>query len=148
MQTPDLNELTRVLQTAISPVTMISGIGLLLLSMTNRFARTTDRARALSQQLKNARSGDAENLSIQIKILYRRSRILLWAISLSLASVFAVSLMIIALFAIHAMSLNLHNSVIILFVVSLICLVVSLLLFIKDMTLALQALREELKGRI
>ena len=48
-------------------------------------ARTTDRARALSQQLKNARSGDAENLSIQIKILYRRSRILLWAISLSLA---------------------------------------------------------------
>ncbi|KAF0248112.1 MAG: hypothetical protein FD167_2491, partial [bacterium] len=38
MQTSEVNEITKILQTAISPVVLISGIGLLVLSMTNRFA--------------------------------------------------------------------------------------------------------------
>ena len=50
MQTNEVVEVTKILQTSISPVVLISGIGLLVLSMTNRFARTTDRARALSKR--------------------------------------------------------------------------------------------------
>jgi ABC-type multidrug transport system fused ATPase/permease subunit len=148
VQASELNELTRILQTAISPVAMISGIGLLVLSMTNRFARTTDRARILSKQLKEAERAEGENLLAQIRILYRRSQVLLWAISFALASVFAVSLLIVALFSIYTLNADLHNLVILLFVVSLLCLVVSLLLFIQDMLLSLKALKEELRGRI
>jgi hypothetical protein len=42
-----VNQLIQFLQLSLAPVTLISGVGLLLLSMTNRFARTTDRARGL-----------------------------------------------------------------------------------------------------
>ena len=39
-----LKDLLPVLQVAIGPVILISGVGLLLLSMTNRLGRTIDRA--------------------------------------------------------------------------------------------------------
>jgi len=49
MNVPSLHELIPVLQVAIGPVILISGIGLLLLGMTNRYGRTIDRARELAQ---------------------------------------------------------------------------------------------------
>jgi len=42
-----VTELIPVLQVAIGPVVLISGIGLLILSMTNRFGRVIDRGVAL-----------------------------------------------------------------------------------------------------
>jgi len=41
----ETSEIVPVLQTAISPVVLISGVGLLLLTMTNRLGRIVDRAR-------------------------------------------------------------------------------------------------------
>jgi hypothetical protein len=40
MPTTPLNEIVPVLQVAIGPVILISGVGLLLLTMTNRLSRT------------------------------------------------------------------------------------------------------------
>lgn len=144
MQINDIELITKIMQTAISPVVMISGIGLLVLSMTNRFARTTDRARSLAEKIKNAEPETAEHLRIQVKILYKRSRILLYSISSALNSVFLISLLIIALFISFISAVNLHYIIIALFVFSLIFLVISMALFIYDMTLSLKAVEEEL----
>ena len=43
-----METLIRILHASISPVALISGVGLLILSMTNRFARVTDRLRELA----------------------------------------------------------------------------------------------------
>ena len=51
MQNFSVAELIPVLQTAIGPVILISGIGLLLLTMTNRLGRAIDRARIIDAQL-------------------------------------------------------------------------------------------------
>jgi hypothetical protein len=139
-----MDALVRILQLAITPVTLISGVGLLVLSMTNRFGRTTDRARALAQQARTSPPEALDNRRIQIRILYRRSRLLLVAISLALASVFFVSLLIISLFAGSVFSLDLHVGGGLLFTLSLLTLTLALALFIGDMTLALRALRLEL----
>jgi hypothetical protein len=143
-----MDELIRVLQLSISPVTLISGVGLLLMSLTNRFARTTDRARTLAHDVKHETVTDAVSTNIQIKILYRRSQILLVAISLALVSIFFVSVLIISLFAGSIFGLDIHLYGSILFAMSLIALILSLALFIYDMTLALNALRLELKEHI
>jgi len=146
--------LIQVLQTAISPVVLVSGIGLLILSMTNRFAHTTDRIRLLVKQLEDS-SYDESNYDeqdhrrrVQIRILYRRSRVLLLAISLALASILFVSLLVTALFSTFFINIDLQGAVIMLFTVSLLCLVVSVILFIQDMSLALKALSEELRGQM
>ena len=46
-----VNQLIPNLQVAIGPVIFISGVGLLLLTMTNRFARVIDRTRSLAATL-------------------------------------------------------------------------------------------------
>jgi hypothetical protein len=148
MQANDLNELTRILQTAISPVALVSGIGLLVLAMTSRFSHTADRARTLSKELKAAGEGEAEHITIQIKILYRRLKLLMLSIGFALASIFFISLLITSLFVIYVLNVSLQDLVIVLFVLSLVCLVTSIVLFIRDIALSLNAMKEELKGQL
>jgi hypothetical protein len=142
------DQLIPVLQTAISPVILISGVGLLLLSMTNRFGRTTERARDLMAQRSGADEAQRARLDAQIRILYRRSRILLLCTTLALTSVLFTALLIVALFVHDLTEVNLHYLVATLFLASLTSLVVSLVFFIQDMTLSLRALREELRDQL
>lgn len=144
MESFELDELVKVLQTAISPVAVISGVGLLLLSLTNRIGRTTDRARALAAERRRATPQEAARLDRQIRILYRRARILRRAIALALASVLFVSLIVVALFAIYLAHARLQGVVVALFVLGLASLVASLVDFLRDIGLSLSALRQEL----
>jgi len=52
MASLQLNELVPMLQVAVGPVILISGAGLVLLSLTNRFARAVDRTRELIRQMR------------------------------------------------------------------------------------------------
>src|SRR5271154_1475634 len=93
-----LNEIVPVLQVATGPVILISGIGLLLLTMTNRLGRTIDRARQLCRELPEA-GGDKHGQTLtQIAIIYRRAQVLRLSIGLAGFSVLLVSALIIILF--------------------------------------------------
>lgn len=138
------DELTKILQSSISPVALISGIGLLLLAMTNRYARTTDGARTLARQHKEALPEHRANLSIQIKILFERSKILRFSIIFAAISIFCASLLILLIFVSYFLELDLHHVIVAVFAISFIALIVSLGFFIKDLTLSLNALKQEL----
>lgn len=58
MPSTQLNDLIPVLQIAIGPVILISGVGLLLLSLTNRFGRAVDRSRQIIRELREAGPDD------------------------------------------------------------------------------------------
>ena len=62
MTATPVRELIPVLQVAIGPVILISGVGLLLLTMTNRYGRTIDRARHLVRELRECSEPDWWNL--------------------------------------------------------------------------------------
>ena len=51
-------------EAAIAPVIVISGIGLLLLSITNRYGRAIDRARLLMRELQTSDAGSAHDLQV------------------------------------------------------------------------------------
>jgi hypothetical protein len=48
-------------QSTISPLVLISGVGLILLSLTNRLARTIDRPRGLVAEIRDSSSNDINN---------------------------------------------------------------------------------------
>jgi len=141
----DNPQLITALQTVISPVVLISGVGMLVLSMTNRFSHAADRARYLADQRRNLEGAARERISSQIRILYRRLRILLVAIALSLASVLLIAFLIITLFANYLFDTTFRGLIIVFFGLSLLSLVASLILFIRDMTLSLIALHEDVQ---
>jgi hypothetical protein len=71
----NFKDLVPTLQVAISPVILISGVGLLLLSMTNRFGRVIDRSRQMADALRKAAPLERGSVSHQLHILIYRTRL-------------------------------------------------------------------------
>jgi hypothetical protein len=145
MPATPLHEIVPLLQVATGPVILISGIGLLLLTMTNRLGRTIDRARQLCRELPES-SGDKRGQSLtQITIIYRRARVIRWSIALAGFSVLLVTALIIILFVGALLDWQAGVCVVLVFIVSMAALFGSLVAFLYDINLALHALRLELK---
>ena len=142
-----LQELIPVLQIAIGPVILISGVGLLLLSMTNRFGRVIDRTRVLTHERRDVLSENAATAESQMQILLRRAHILRAAIALSVLSVLLASVLIIVLFISAINQLAFAGVIAGLFVACMLCLIAALILFIGDINVSLNALKLEIRER-
>ncbi|MBV9080704.1 MAG: DUF2721 domain-containing protein [Elusimicrobia bacterium] len=130
------------LQTAIGPVILISGVGLLLLTMTNRLARTVDRARAAGARDPHGR----ERAGSELSVLWRRANILRLSIFFASISALCAALLIIVLFVSAIFAAPLSWLISLLFIAGMLALIVSLVLFIRDVNMALDALDVELKA--
>ena len=135
-----IKELLPVLQLAIGPVIVISGVGLVLLSMTNRYGRVIDRARALADGLRRSPGADSGRLDPQLRILARRARLLRLAIILASASLLLAALMIIALFLSSLFHWETAALIVALFVGCMLALIASLVVFLIDLNASLGAL--------
>jgi len=129
---------------AIGPVILISGVGLLLLSMTNRLGRAIDRSRLLAETLRSAGASDRDRLASQLKILSRRASLIRLAIIWATVSVLLAGMLIIVLFLAALLGLEIAAVVIILFVGCMGSLIASLVVFIADINLSLSALKLEI----
>jgi hypothetical protein len=112
--------------------------------MTNRFSHATGRARLLAAEWHKLDGSAREHVACQIRVFRRRLRLLLLAITLALGSVLLTALLIITLLANYLFGTTFRGLIAVFFALSLLSLVVSLVLFIRDMSLALTALQEEL----
>jgi hypothetical protein len=139
-----LDQLVPILQLAIGPVILISGVGLLLLTLTNRFGRMLDRSRALHREPRAA-GVSAADTEAQIDILHRRAEILRRSITLAAVTVLLVAILILVLFVAALFKLEAGWMIVGLFGIALLCLIGSMLAFIRDMNLSLAAVRLELK---
>lgn len=146
MPSTQLSELIPVLQTAIGPVILISGVGLLLLSLTNRFGRAVDRARELLREMREAPADEQKRLARQVENLYHRAKLIQRAIIFGTVSVLFAAILIIALFFTALMKWNSAVLISILFILCLASLIFSLIAFIMEIRLSLKALKVELGG--
>jgi hypothetical protein len=183
----DIDHLIKIMQASISPAVLISGFGLLLVSMTNRLGRTIDRVRQLNWQRPQVDVAKQDNVAQQMAILFRRGRILQFAITFNVWGIFAIILTILTrqfpapwgagyllkrkssrnqavsriqdsiliprllrrggslLFLISIWGLQVGWLVETSFLISLACLILSLLFFLYDITLSLNSLSLEIK---
>ena len=141
-----LNEIVPVLQVAIGPVILISGIGLLLLTMTNRLGRAIDRARSLARELREGREPNREPVLAQVAIIYRRARLIRLTIALAALSVLLAAALIISLFVAALFQREEGLVISLIFITCMGSLIASLITFIYDIHLSLVALKLELKA--
>jgi hypothetical protein len=134
-----------ILQTSTVPVVLISGIGLLLLSMTNRLGRPIDRIRLMTPSLASANPEERKLIMDQISILLKRARNLQRAILCATSSIFLVAMMIVGLFLNSLLLLNIEILIAWFFALSMFCLVASLGLFLWDISLSLNSIEIEVK---
>jgi hypothetical protein len=133
----------KVLSAAVTPLVLISGVGLILLSLVNRYNHAIDRTR----QLYNTSPDDTElfiKRQKQVSQMYRRCSILKKSIGFLVSSV-ACSGIIILLSVVQLMTrLNLDNFKTAFLFIGILNLVISILLFFFDIRLSMKALDIEL----
>jgi len=131
--------LVTVLQTAIGPVVMISGVGLLLLTMTNRLGRIVDRSRSLAHQAREAADGEKEGIDAQLRILRQRAELVRRAIGLAAFCVLFAAILVISLFVTALFGVEIPWLIAGLFILSMACLIASMVQFIRDVNKSLNA---------
>jgi len=139
-----LEQVIPELRDAIGPVILISGVGLLLLTMTNRLGRAIDRARLLKRELRERTGHEREQILAQVAIIYRRARVIRMCILLAALSVLLASALIITLFVTALLQWQQGVLVGLIFVGSMASLFGSMIAFIWDINLSLHALKLEL----
>lgn len=143
MLTLSVAEIIPILQTAIGPTILISGVGLLLLTMTNRLGRVIDRYRVLLRELQNTPPENRGRYDVQLKVLWRRAKLTRLAIALAAGSELLASVLIIVIFSVavsHAEITWLIGSI---FVACMVCLIGSLVAFLWDINLSVASFKHE-----
>ena len=137
-----------ILTASIAPVIVISGVGLLLLSISNRYGRALDRARFIMRELQSSTTGSAEvrHLEEQLRHTHQRARLLRASMTFGALSIFFVSLMILSLFAEQVFQLHTDYLALPFFAACLVCLIVAMYYFIRDSTVSMAALELEMSS--
>lgn len=133
-------DIVHLIQSAVAPVFLLSGVGVTLGVLTGRLARIIDRARYLEDQA--GRSGlHAEAVQASLRMLARRAKYTNAAIAMCAASALFVSLVVMALFASAFLAMDLSAAIAILFVAAMICLTGAFGAFLVECRLATEILR-------
>ena len=136
----DPSDLLKIIQAAIAPVVLISGVGLLLLTLSARLGRIVDRTRIVAAERQAANDANRDMLNIQLAVLRNRARLIRFALALSATSVALVSLLIIGLFLGLLLAWNMTVPCTFLFIGSMLSLVTAMLVFVRELFEALTAL--------
>jgi len=133
----------QVLSATVTPLVLISGVGLILLSLVNRFNHAIDRTRQL-YNMHDTENGISEGRKKQVEHMYMRCSILRSSIGFLIFSV-VCSVVLILLSVLELFTdFNMNLFKIILIFIAIISLTISTVLFFYDVQLSMKALEIEL----
>lgn len=139
-----LGNIGQIIQLAIAPVFLLTGVGTNLTVLTNRLARIIDRSRVLEDMV-SAQGAEklSPNVRIELDELYQRSHLINRAITLSSTCALLICLVIAALFLGDALDLHLDKIVAALFVSGVLALIGSFIYFLREIFVATKTLRRQ-----
>lgn len=133
-------DIVHLIQTAIAPVFLLTGVASTLGVLTTRLSRIVDRARVLETRLAG-HPGEGPQLHGELGVLARRAHFINIAISLATISALLVALVVVTLFANAFFSSELSVLIALLFVGAMVCLSTAYIVFFIEVRIAVAALR-------
>lgn len=135
-----VSSVAQVIQLSVAPVFLFSGVGTLLVVLTNRLARVVDRTRALEAQV----GGPAELAGATVQelaLLKRRAHLINWAVSLSTLAALLICCVVGVLFVGAFLDVHLVRAVALCFVTAMLALIAALICFLQEILFATGGLR-------
>jgi Protein of unknown function (DUF2721) len=127
---------------ALTPIFLISAIGVTLNVLTSRLARIVDRARTLEDRAFDARHGaDSREIHAQLAVLERRAGWINAAITLIILSALFISFVVVMLFVNAFLRWDLSVFIACMFISSMLALAAALLTFLVEVRIATNTLR-------
>lgn len=133
-----ISDIGHVIQLAIAPVFLLTGVCTMLMVLTNRLARIIDRTRTLEDRL-DAAPNDAH--MDELDVLYRRWHLINFAITLSTACGLLICLVIGLLFLGDTTNLPLDRYIAALFVSAMVALIGAFVYLLREIFVASATLR-------
>jgi hypothetical protein len=133
-------DIAHLIQSALAPVFLLSGVGVTLSVMTGRLARAVDRARHL-EELLTRHPADARQIHDDLRVLQRRTRYIHAAITMCGCSAVLIALVVITLFANAFFGSGFAGTIALLFVGAMLFITGAYIAFLVEVRLATRNLR-------
>jgi hypothetical protein len=143
MEESHIHDIARVIQLALAPAFLLTGVASLLNVFATRLARIVDRTRNLEKRVETGGESPAE-----LEILRRRGELVRWAITMGTFAALFVTLVIGIAFVGFLLKVNFSMVVAGLFVAAMTALTFALGFFLREVTLAVGSLEAWLPGTI
>ena len=131
-----ISTVSHVIQLAVAPVFLLSGVGAILAVLINRLGRIVDRYRALENSSSGA-VANGENLTqLEMAILARRARLIHWSISLCTVGALFICIVVATLFIGSMLHVSVSQLIALMFIGAMLSLIAGLLSFLREITLA------------
>lgn len=137
----NMGEIAHVIQLAVAPVFLLTGIGTMLNVMANRLGRVIDRARVLEARVESSPPEVGAAIHRHLAILSRRAKLIGQAITLCTITALLVCTIIAILFLGNFLQFNISIPVALLFIIAMLSLVLGLILFLREIFVATSSLR-------
>jgi hypothetical protein len=134
-----LGDVGHIIQLAIAPAFLLTGLGTNLTVLTNRLSRIIDRTRVLEDRLPGATQEERTHFEAELETLYGRTHLINRAITLSTSSALLVCVVIASMFVGDALDLELGKFIGALFVLAMLALIVSFIFFLREIFVATSA---------
>ena len=131
-----------LIQLALGPVFLISGVGITLSMLTSRLSRIVDRARTLEGQ-REATTDERKlrHIDFDLRVILRRARYINSAIALCTISALFTAIVVTLLFASEFTPMSVGGVIALMFVASMLSLSSAFLLFLIEVRIATKFLR-------
>lgn len=140
LQEPSIAAVAHVIQLAVAPVFLLTGIGAMLSVMTSRMGRIVDRARWLETG-PAATPVEEQEFMTELQRLSHRARLISISISLCTLTALLVSAVIAILFLGAFLVFDASMVVALLFVAAMLAFIVALICFLREVFIAIRGLR-------
>jgi Protein of unknown function (DUF2721) len=130
-----------VIQLAVAPVFLLSGVSGLLIVLTNRLARIIDRARVLEERLPATAELAQPGIHAELKLLSFRARLINRSVSLCTTCALLICAVIAALFVGAFLDSDVTVLISLIFIGAMLALFVALLSFLREIYIATRNLR-------
>ncbi|HEY2677177.1 MAG TPA: DUF2721 domain-containing protein [Steroidobacteraceae bacterium] len=135
-------DIAHLIQVALTPIFLISAIGVILNVLTNRLARIVDRARAMEKELgRPDYRPEGRDLHSALGILEQRASYINWAITLITLSALFIAMVVVMLFVNAFVRWELSVFIACMFILSMMALAAALLSFLIEVRVATNTLR-------
>jgi hypothetical protein len=131
----NFGDVTHVIQLAIAPVFLLTAVGTLINVLVNRLGRSVDRRRTLVAELAALQGAVAAAADAELVYVHRRVRLVYTAIFLAVTSALCICLLIAIAFFDALIAADLSQLVAVLFIMSMLALIASLSLFLREVYL-------------
>ena len=138
---PHIPEIAGVIQLAVAPVFMLTAVGTLIAALNIRLGRAVDRRNELEDRLPRLPAEELSSARDELAVIARRIRFVYFSIQSAVVSGLFICLLIAGAFLATFVKTDISYTIAVLFVFAVVALIACLLLFLREIFLAVSTPR-------